>query len=62
MPEVAGQVVVAASMEGRVIRCGCGDPLTIHGFDAIGSLLPCPTPLETNEVLTGITTVVGGKR
>lgn len=32
------------SIEAVVTRCGCGDPLRLHGRDEQGGLLPCPTP------------------
>lgn len=35
---------VEASIEARIIRCGCGDPQRFHARTETGALLPCPTP------------------
>lgn len=57
---VGATVIVGATMEGRIIRCGCGDPLNIHGYDEFGALRPCPTPRDTSEVLHGVS-IDGGE-
>lgn len=36
------------SIAAVVIRCGCGDPLNIHGWDN-GELLPCPKPAGSED-------------
>lgn len=55
MADVTASAEVEVTMTGRIIRCGCGDPLNIHGRDAEGALQPCPTPRDTSEVLHGVT-------
>ena len=54
MNDVGAQIITEVSMEGRILRCGCGDPLNVHGYNELGELLPCPTPRDTSEVLTGV--------
>lgn len=47
--EITATSLAEVTLEARVIRCGCGDPLRIHGRNPDNSLQPCPTPRAVEE-------------